>query len=109
MGKHENFGAQQDGSRFDSRTELTLSAMIIRSGKQLRVVLRDLSENGAAATTSFPPGPNERIRLSCRGMAIDCRVIWAKGNIFGFAFDQSLTPPQMQALRDSGSISDRMK
>ena len=97
MSKHDPI-EPQDGSRSNSRTELALSATIVRSGKQMRVVLRDVSAGGAAATTPFPPGPKEQVRLSSQGVAIGCRVVWARGKSFGLVFDQPLTPSQLSAL-----------
>lgn len=93
-----NLAAVSDGARSSKRTELTQTATLTRSGRHLRIVVKDLSATGANGVCAFPPLPGEVVQLSFNRAILGCRVIWTRGNGFGLSFDSPLTPHQLMML-----------
>jgi hypothetical protein len=77
---------------------LTQTATLTRSGRHIRVVVKDLSATGANAVCAFPPAPGETVQLSFNRGILPCRVVWARGNSFGLFFENPLTPHQLMML-----------
>lgn len=82
-------------NRRSRRSNLLMTATIEIAGRVLQVTLRNLSSDGARVEGDQLPVEGTQLLLRKGELAIDGRVIWARGKQAGIAFAHKLDPEQV--------------
>ena len=77
-------------NRRSGRSPMLLSAKVDASGREVSVVLRNLSSEGALIEGAELPGVGERTTFRRNELTVPGRIVWVEGRFGGLAFDRRL-------------------
>lgn len=82
-------------NRRSGRSPVLLSAKIEVEGKDVPVVLRNLSSEGALVEGATLPAEGAMTVFTRNDLSIDGRIIWVEGRLAGLAFERRLAREEL--------------
>lgn len=77
-------------NRRSTRSPVLLSAKVEVNGKEIPVILRNLSSNGALIEGAGLPGDGATTKFHRNELTVEGRIVWVEGRYAGISFDREL-------------------
>jgi len=78
---------------------LRVAKLIAASGEQQLIRIKNLSAGGLMAIVTHVPAPGEQVEIELSSQHIRSTVVWLRGDLVGFKFDQNLDLGELLAGR----------
>ena len=78
---------------------LRVAKLIAASGEQQLIRIKNLSAGGLMAIVTHVPAPGEQVEIELSSQHIRSTVVWLRGDLVGFKFDQNIDLGELLAGR----------